>query len=65
MLFDFCPKCLAAYPRLELLTTTASIDCWRCESCWHVWSVNRETGEPIQHLTPLKIEKTLTAEHRR
>jgi hypothetical protein len=34
------------------------IDYFRCDLCWHIWSVNRETGETIEHLTPRTFEKT-------
>jgi hypothetical protein len=34
-----------------------SVDYWTCDACWHIWSVNRDTGEILQHLTPLSRNK--------
>jgi hypothetical protein len=32
-------------------------DYWTCNACWHIWSVKRDTGETIQHVTPLSRPK--------
>jgi len=32
-------------------------DYWTCDTCLHVWTVNRDTGEILQHLPPLSRNK--------
>jgi hypothetical protein len=39
------------------MSSFVRVDYYRCRNCWHVWSVNRTTGETIQHVTPLKPEQ--------
>jgi hypothetical protein len=37
------------------MSRECSVDYYRCESCSHVWTVDRVTGEFIQHVT---VERT-------
>ena len=49
-----CPACDGELVRLLLsLSDRTRVDYYRCH-CGHVWSVNKETRELIQHVTPLR-----------
>jgi hypothetical protein len=37
------------------MSRECSVDYYRCESCSHVWTVDRVTGQLIQHVT---VERT-------
>jgi hypothetical protein len=53
-----CPNCRAQVARLLEEASRYAIVCYyRCESCGHVWTVDRQTGE-IAHVTPLGADET-------
>jgi Zn ribbon nucleic-acid-binding protein len=51
----FCPHCQIPSPKLMDMSRECSVDYYRCESCSHVWTVDRVTGQFIQHVT---VERT-------
>ena len=49
-----CPACDGTLGRrLPSLSDGSYADYYRCPQCTHVWSVDKETRELIQHVTPL------------
>ena len=49
-----CPACDGTLARrLPSLSDGSRADYYRCPQCTHVWSVDKETRELIQHVTPL------------
>jgi hypothetical protein len=49
-----CPQCASLDIDRQGTAVYSLIDYYRCQFCGHVWSVNRTTGETIQHVPPLK-----------
>ena len=49
-----CPNCAAHTPRLlEATSTEAYVWYLRCGTCGHVWTVSREDGTIVHHVTPI------------
>jgi len=48
-----CPACGKATPRLlEENNEDARANYYRCD-CGHIWSIHKQTGKLIAHVTPL------------
>jgi ssDNA-binding Zn-finger/Zn-ribbon topoisomerase 1 len=41
---------------LDAASRNAFVWYYRCQSCGHVWTVEKEDGETIGHVTPLLVE---------
>jgi len=49
-----CPRCTSTGIRkLEVLGAFNDADYYRCDQCAHIWTVDRVSGDIIQHVTPL------------
>ena len=49
-----CPSCLSPQPTLlAVLSKDARVNYYRCSNCGHVWTIDRETGNVLHHVTAL------------
>ena len=48
-----CPSCRDVSSRHLNLSQEATVDYFRCDKCGHVWTADKQTHEPINHVTPL------------
>ena len=49
-----CPACARPTPRtLDATNRIAYVNYYSCESCGHIWTTSRQTGEFLRHITPL------------
>jgi len=52
-----CPNCDAAAPRfLEESSKEATVWYYRCAACGHVWSIQKQDGQTLTHVTPMPAE---------
>jgi hypothetical protein len=50
----YCPRCESARIRkLQVLGAFNDADYYRCDQCAHIWTVDRDSGEIIHHVTPM------------
>jgi hypothetical protein len=43
---------------MSMTVAGIAADYWTCDTCLHIWTVNRDTGEIIRHVTLLSHDKT-------
>ena len=48
------PACSAQTPRhLHLTSDMAHVNYYRCETCGHIWTINKHDPSKVTHVTPL------------
>jgi hypothetical protein len=53
-----CPSCDKPTPRLlDTSSKDAAVNYYRCDHCGHVWTIDKDTGLLIKHVTPLTSTK--------
>jgi hypothetical protein len=52
-----CPNCGSLESCSLDVAWHVRADYYLCRDCKHIWSVNRKTGDIIQHVTPLKLDR--------
>ena len=48
-----CPNCQTSTSRAMEMSEHMYVNYYRCETCKHIWTTDKETHTLIHHVTPL------------